>query len=120
MDYVIYKATENIVWIKSYASITAKELGLINNSDTDTYNKIKNLSANNIIDENIRDLKNKLGLAKFDIENHCLPYMYWMPKMHKNPIKDRFIIASPKSSIKPLARTITSIFGLFFQANTNI
>ena len=34
-----------------------------------------------------------------------------MPKMHKNPIKARFII----SSIKPLARTITSIFRLFFR-----
>ena len=37
-----------------------------------------------------------------------------MPKMHKHPIKARFIIASPKSSIKPLARTITSISRLFF------
>ena len=36
-----------------------------------------------------------------------------MPKMHKNPIKGRFIIASPKSSIKPLARTITSTFRFF-------
>ena len=33
-----------------------------------------------------------------------------MSKMHKNPIKAR----SPKSSIKPLARTITTIFGLLF------
>ena len=41
--------------------------------------------------------------------------MYWMPKMHKNPVKARFIIASHKSSIKPLARTIISIFRLFFR-----
>ena len=46
--------------------------------------------------------------------------MYWMPKMHKNLIKARFIIAFPKSSIKPLARTIASIFCLFFrQIQTN-
>ena len=38
-----------------------------------------------------------------------------MLKMHKNPIKARFIIASPKSSIKLLARTITSVFRLFFR-----
>ena len=38
-----------------------------------------------------------------------------MPKMHKNPIEARFVIASPKSSIKPLARTITSVFRLFFR-----
>ena len=41
--------------------------------------------------------------------------MYWMPKMHKNHIKARFIIASPKSSIKPLASTITLIFRLFLR-----
>ena len=38
-----------------------------------------------------------------------------MPKMHKNPVKARFIIASPKSSVKHLARTITSIFRGFFR-----
>ena len=36
-------------------------------------------------------------------------------QMHKNPLKARFIIAPPKSSIKPLARTITSVFRLFFR-----
>ena len=35
--------------------------------------------------------------------------------MHKSPIKARFIIASPKSSIKPLSKAITSIFRLFFR-----
>ena len=35
--------------------------------------------------------------------------------MHKNPIKARFIIASPKSSIKHLAGTIMSAFRLFFR-----
>ena len=38
-----------------------------------------------------------------------------MLQMHKNPIKDRFMIAYPKSSLKPLARTVTSIFRLFFR-----
>ena len=38
-----------------------------------------------------------------------------LPKMNKNSIKTRFILASPKSSIKPLARTITSNFNLFFR-----
>ena len=35
--------------------------------------------------------------------------------MHKNPINARFIIASPKSSIKPLVRPVTSVFRLFFR-----
>ena len=40
--------------------------------------------------------------------------------MHKNPIKARFIIVSPKSSIKPLARTITSIFVCFLDKHKHI
>ena len=38
-----------------------------------------------------------------------------MSKMHKNPIKARFIIAFSKSFIKPLARIIRLIFRLFFR-----
>ena len=40
--------------------------------------------------------------------------MYLKPMMHKNPHKTRFKLASAKSSIKPLARTTTSIFRLFY------
>ena len=83
------------------------------NSSTDTYNNTGGLSTNDIIDKNIRDLKIKFGIDNIPIENHRLPYRYWMPKMHENPIKARFIIASPKSSIKPLANTIASIFHFF-------
>ena len=60
-------------------------------------------------------MKIKFGIDKIPIENHQLLYMYWMPKMHKNPIKARFIIASPKSSIKPFDGSVTSIFRLFFR-----
>ena len=63
----------------------------------------------------MRDSKIKFGIDKIPIKNHRLPNKYWMPKMHKNPIKARFIKTSPKSFIKPLARTITSIFRLFFR-----
>ena len=118
-DFVVVpveKATGNIVLVckRFYASVITKELGLNNNSSTDTYNNAGGLSPNDIIDGNIRDLKIKFGIYKIPIENHRLPNMYWIPKMHKNPIKARFIIASLKSSIKPLARTIASIFRLFF------
>ena len=65
-----------------------------NNLSTDTYKNAGDLSANDIIDGNIRDLKIKFGIDNISIENR-LPNMYWMPKMHKNPIKARFIIVSP-------------------------
>ena len=41
--------------------------------------------------------------------------MYWNPKMHKNPISFRFIIASPVFIIKTLSNDITSIFKLFYE-----
>ena len=34
----------------------------------------------------IRDLKIKFSIDNIPIENHRLSNMYWMPKMHKNPI----------------------------------
>ena len=119
-DFVVVSidnATGNIVLVckRFYASVITRELGLNSDSSTDTYKNAGGLSANDVIDVNIRDLKIKFGIDNIPIENHRLPNMYWMPKMHKNPIKARFIIASPKSSIKPFARTITSIFRLFFR-----
>ena len=92
--------------------VITKQLGQNNNSSIDTYKNAAGLSANDIIDKNMRDLKIKFGIDNIPIENHRLPNMYWVPNMHKNPIKARFIIGSPKSSIKPLARPITSVFRL--------
>ena len=115
----IDKSTGNtaVVCKICYASIITTELGLNNNSSTDTYNNAGGLSANNIIDKNIKDLKIKFVIDNIPIENHRLPNMYWMPKMHKNPIKAGFIIASPKSSIKPLVTTMISV-GFFTGVNT--
>ena len=39
--------------------------------------------------------------------------MYWIPKLHKVPVGNRFIIASPKCSLKPLLKDTTSILKLF-------
>ena len=88
-----------------------RELGLNNNSSIDTFNTSDGLSSNDIIDKNI-GLKITFGLQNIPIENHRLPNMYWMPKMRKNTTKARLIIAYPKSSIKPFARTITN-FSVF-------
>ena len=48
-------------------------------------------------------------------ESKQLPHIYWLPKLHKNPIKFRFIIAAPNCSIKPLSKVITKIFRLFYR-----
>ena len=95
-DFVVIpidKATGNIALVckRFYGSVITRQLGLNNNSSTNIYNNAGGLSANDIIDKNIRDLKIKFGIDNIPIENHRLPNMYWMPKMHKNSIKARFI-----------------------------
>ena len=38
-----------------------------------------------------------------------LPYIYWIPKMRKNPYKYRFIAGSSKCSTKPLSILLTKL-----------
>ena len=38
-----------------------------------------------------------------------LPYICWIPKMHKNPYKHRFITGSSKCSTKPLSILLTKL-----------
>ena len=38
-----------------------------------------------------------------------LPFIYWSPKMHKNPYKHRFIAGSSKCSTKPLSILLTKL-----------
>ena len=42
-----------------------------------------------------------------------LPDIYWTPKLHKTPVKFRFIIASKHCTVKTLSKDISSIFSLF-------
>ena len=68
----IDKATDNIPLVckRCYASITTRESELNNNSSTDPYRNAGCLSANDIIDGNIRDLKIKFGIDNIPIKNH--------------------------------------------------
>ena len=58
-------------------------------------------------------LNHKSVLTSFGIqttdEELDLPYIYWIPKMHKNPYKHRFIAGSSKCSTKPLSILLTKL-----------
>ena len=58
-------------------------------------------------------------LTHFDIslndENKCLSSIYWRPKLHKSSTKTRSIIAARKCSIKPLSKSINSVYKLMFK-----
>ena len=42
-------------------------------------------------------------------EDTDLPKLYWIPKLHKNPYKQRYIEGSTKFSTKPLSQILTRI-----------
>ena len=56
---------------------------------------------------------------KLDESQQKLPFLYWIPKMHKNPSKQRYIAASHSCSTKPLSKMITYCLKLIQQTHTN-
>ena len=112
----IDKAANNIAFIckQFYASVIANELDLYKeNINSPTYDLVSNININNIINEHKTYLNNmKINLCE---NMEVLPLIYWIPKMHKNPTSFRFIIASPRCSLKPLSKDLTSIFKLFYR-----
>ena len=66
-----------------------------------------------IIEENIK-MCEKFGL-NISEKQKSLPSMYWIPKMHKNPVGARFIVASKTCSTKPLTEVISNVFKMLYK-----
>ena len=111
----IDKAASNIALVckRFYAQVLVSELGLDNANICPTYEKI-NSTVQEIIDENCETLGKTFNLSVTE-DSKKLPHIYWTPKLHKNPLKFRFIIAAPNCSIKPLSKAVTKIFRLFYR-----
>ena len=45
--------------------------------------------------------------------------MYLFPKLHKNPVGSRFIIASKNCSTKPLSKVVSNVFKLIYSQIEN-
>ena len=45
--------------------------------------------------------------------------MYWIPKLHKNSVGSRLIIASKNCSTKPLSKAVTNVFKLIYSQIEN-
>ena len=87
-----------------------KELGvIIGNSNNKTY---ETLNTTNVNDKHTRFLI-IVGCVQMK-KTKCLPYIYWLPKLDKNPTKARFIIAAPKSFPKLLSKSVTALLKMFF------
>ena len=91
---------------KHYVDILIEDLGLHSLPQNPTYN-LTDLSASEVLD-NHKSVLTSSGIQTNN-EELDLPYIYWIPKMHKNPYKHRFIAGSSKCSTKPLSILLTKL-----------
>ena len=103
------KAANNVSIIckQFYAKTLIEELS------SNTYTQVLDTNEKDIV-KNHLDFQNSF-LLPIDSSMDHLPPIYWIPKMHKNPIKARFIIGSKTASLKPLGKAMTNIFSLAFK-----
>ena len=113
----IDKTSNNYAFVckKFYIAKLLDEVGFLH-GDSSTY-KTSILPPDHFIKKNV-EFCSKFGYKVSDRQK-CLPTMYWMPKMHKNPIGSRFIVASKICSTKKLSADVSKIFKLFFNQVRN-
>ena len=113
----IDKASNNVAIIckRFYIHKLLNEVGVPGDASP-TY-KLSTKDPNDVIDNNI-SLCEKYGLSVED-RLKTLPFMYWLPKMHYNPPRARFIIASSTCSTKPLSKVTSLIFKHIFNQVRN-
>ena len=105
------KAPNNILIIckRYYIETLIKELGLDNCSTptgNSTYTSCQ-MSSEDIVNTHDTFMKS-LGIELSD-DDKRLPYLYWSPKLHKSPVKHRFIAGSSKCTTKQLSSLLTKI-----------
>ena len=107
----IDKATGNMAVIckRFYAQVLFKELGVNKRITNGTYVKEGKKAAGDIVSTHKVELLKQFNL-RVEEDDACLPHMYWLPKKHKDPSGERFIVAAPKCSVKPLTKAITQVF----------
>ena len=113
----IDKASNNVALIckRYYIQTLLNEVGVPRNASP-TY-KLSEEDPDNIIHNNAL-LCDKFGIT-LEERLKALPFMYWLPKMHYNPPRARFIIASSSCSTKPLSKVTSSIFKHIFNQVRN-
>ena len=102
------KASNNIVFVckTHYINCLMGELGIITMIGNPTYN-LTAMSKKEILENHLSVMLTfRISLPEEDID---LPKLYWIPKLHKNPYKQRYIAGSAKCSTKPLSQILTRI-----------
>ena len=103
------KTSNNIVFVcKSYYfECLIKELGINSNTSSNTTYKPTSFDKDEIL-ANHRSFMTSLNIPSGK-ESEDLPYLYWIPKLHKTPYKERYIAGSSTCSTKELSIHLTKI-----------
>ena len=103
------KASNNIVFVcKSYYfECLIKELGINSNTSSNTTYKPTSFDKDEIL-ANHRSFMTYLNIPSGK-ESEDLPYLYWIPKLHKTPYKEKYIAGSSTCSTKELSIHLTKI-----------
>jgi hypothetical protein len=103
------KACNNIVFVckAHYNQYSINKLGINSTIGNRTYT-LNTFSKDEILQNqaSVLNTHNIPGHVDDDIE---LPYLYWIPKLHKTPYKQRFIAGSKQCSTKLLSVLLTKI-----------
>jgi len=102
------KPSNTIVFVCKayYIDCLVKEFAINNNTDNSTYIPTS-LSKEEII-SNHKSVISSFGLSIKDDYVDSL-YLYWIPKLHKFPYKERYIAGSAKCSTKSLSKLLTTV-----------
>jgi hypothetical protein len=114
----IDKASKNVAMIckRFYITKILDELGIPGNRSP-TY-LLSHLNRDSLIETNNMLCKKFLNRELLESQK-SLPVIYWMPKMHYTPSRQRFIIASSTCSTKPLSKLASKIFKHIFNQIRN-
>ena len=109
LHYFIAVENKNIVFVcKSYYyECLIKELGINNNISGNTTYKPTSFDKDEIL-ANHRSFMTSLNIPS-DKESEDLPYLYWIPILHKTPYKERYIKGSSTCSTNELSIHLTKI-----------
>jgi hypothetical protein len=62
-----------------------------------------------VYNQNHASVLNTINIPVHINDDYELPYLYWIPKLHKAPFKQRYIAGSKKCSTKPLSILLTIV-----------
>ncbi len=108
------KACNNISIIckRFYIERTMEELGLFsyaNKQKTEAY-QLQDVDIDTIVQRHKRYMRTNISMEEIP---ESMPFLYWIPKMHKKPVsKQRYIAASNSCTTKPLSAILSKCLKL--------